>query len=64
MPLYSGAERQNSTAVGHVALPHGSYSWSVFGVESTGLPEHSAAATGTVLVEGYEEIHVNRPPSE
>ena len=63
MPWYSGAERHGSTAVGSVELPHGSYSWSVFGVESTGLPEHSAAITGTLLVEGYKEIHVN-PPSE
>ena len=60
MPWYLGAERHNnSTAVGSVELPHGSYNWSVFGVESTGLPEHNAAITGTVLVEGNEEIHEN-----
>ena len=57
--FYLGAERHNSTAVGSVELPHGNYSWSVFGVEITGLPEHNAAITGTLVVEGNETMHVN-----
>ena len=59
MPWYLGAERHGSTAVGSMELPQGSYSWSVFGVESTGLPEHNAAITGKLLVEGSDDIDVN-----